>query len=239
MKNLISLISLVTFIIIAAASCSSPEPDSITSRTYDISDFKSLNLEVIGDIVYEQTDSFYLNAAGSSTLIDALNVSNNNGKLSIVLNDKDKFSKSKKELVIKVGSPSLESINLESIGKLHLKNSVQGNKLEITNKGIGEIKIDDCHVNTFMLTSKSVGSIEVKGSANDININMEGVGKIDCSEFKAKNAEVVSKGTGSVSVFAQERIDITLEGVGSVKYYGNPADVKTDISGIGKVERMD
>ena len=231
--------SLIILILFVSASCSNSEPDSTTSRTYDITDFKRLNLEVIGDIVYEQTDSFYLNADGSSTLIDALDVSNNNGTLSIILNDKNTFSKSKKELVIKVGSPSLESINLESIGKLHLKNSVQGNTLEITNKGIGEIKIDDCHVNTFKLTSKSVGSIEAKGSANLIEIDMEGVGTIDCSKFKAKNAEVESKGTGTVSVFAQEHIDISLKGVGNVKYYGNPANVETDISGIGKVERMD
>lgn len=222
-----------------AVACSSPEPDSTTSRTYDVVDFTSLNLQLIGDVVYEQSDSSYLNASGSSALIDALNVSNSGGKLSIELKDKNKFSGSKKKMVIKVGSPNIESINLESIGNLHLKNSVKGDKLEVTNKGIGQIKIDDCHVNSFDLTSKSVGLIEVKGSTNDLTINSEGVGQIDCSDFKANKVKVVSKGTGNLSVFAQQSIDITLKGVGNVDYYGNPAEVKTDISGLGKVKKMD
>ena len=221
MKRLLSLLSLTSLILFTAVSCSNSEPDSITSRTYDVTDFTSLNLELIGDIVYEQTDSFYLNASGSSTLIDALNVSNNKGKLSIELKDKRKFSGSKKELVIKVGSPSIESINLESIGKLHLKNYMDGDKLDITNNGIGQIIIDDCHVNTFSLTSKSVGLIEVKGSADDVNINSEGVGNIDCADFKAKRVKVVGKGTGNISVFAEESIDISLKGIGNVDYY-NP-----------------
>lgn len=239
MKRLIPLLSLSTLILFTAVSCSNSEPDSTTSRTYDVTNFTSLNLELIGDIIYEQTDSSYLNASGSSILIDALKVSNSNGKLSVELKDKQKFSGSKKELVIKVGSPNIESINFESIGKLRLKNSVKGDKLDITNNGIGQINIDDCHVNTFNLTSKSVGLIEVKGSANDVTINSEGVGQIDCSDFKANQVKVVSKGTGNLSVFAKESIDITLKGVGNVKYYGNPAEVKTDISGIGKVKNMD
>lgn len=239
MKKVLILFSLAALILFAAASCSNPEPDSITSKTYDISDFTSLNLELIGEVQYVQADSFYLNASGSSTLIDALSVSDGNGKLSIELKNREKYSNSKKELVIKISSPRLESVTFESIGSLHLKDYFEGDKLEITNKGIGQIKIDNCHVGTFKLRSESVGSIDVKGIANEVDIVSEGVGNINCSELKAKEAEVVCKGTGNISVFAQESIDITVKGIGNVKYYGNPSNVKTDISGLGKATAMD
>lgn len=239
MKKFLFPLSMAALILFAAASCTNTEPDSITSKTYDISDFSSLNLELIGEVQYVQADSSYLNASGSSTLIDALNVSNDNGKLSIELKNRDQYSNSKKELVIKVSSPRLESVTFESIGSLHLKDFIESDKLEITNEGIGQIKIDDCHVGTFKLTSKSVGSVEVKGTANEVIIKSEGVGNIDCSNLKAKEAEVVCKGTGNISVFAQESIDITVKGIGNVKYYGNPSKVNTDISGLGKATAMD
>ncbi len=138
-----------------------------------------------------------------------------------------------------MGSPHLQSINSKSIGTLHLKNYFESDQLSITNKGIGEISIDDCHVGTFNLTSKSVGSIDVKGTANETIIHSEGMGEIDCSEFKSEKTKVVSKGVGNLSVYAEKTIDISVTGIGNVSYYGNPEEVKTDISGIGKITRMD
>ena len=239
MKELPFFLSLWIFILFSAASCVDSGLDSNTSITYTVSDFSRLNLEVIGEVIYEQADSSYLNVSGSSTLIEALKVSDSKGELSIELKNKRKFSGGKKELVIRVGSLHLQSINSKSIGTLHLRNYFEGDKLNITNKGIGNIIIDDCHVRTFDLTSKSVGVIEVKGTSDEAFIHSEGLGDIDCSEFKTKNTKVVSKGTGDLSVNAQNSIDISITGIGNVNYYGNPEEVKTDISGIGKARKMD
>lgn len=239
MKNIKFFLSLTALVLLSAVSCTSSEPDSNTSKSYTISDFSSLNLEIIGQVYYEQSDSVYLNVSGSSNLIEALTVSDKKGKLSVDLKTKRKYSGGKSQLIIRVGSPQLKSINFQSVGTLHLKNNFEGDRLSITNKGVGEIIIDDCHVNTFSLTTKSVGSIKVKGSANTAVIDSEGIGKIDFSEFKSKKAKVTSKGAGDLSVYASESINISMKGIGNVSYYGNPSDVKTDISGLGKVTRKD
>ena len=227
----LSLVALVFF----AVSCTSSESDSDTSKTFTISDFSSLNVELVGEIIYEQSDSFYLNASGSSRLIEALDVSDKNGKLSIELKNKRKFSGNKRKLIIKVGSPQLQSINFQGVGKLNIRNHFKGDQLTITNKGVGEIMIDDCQVGSFKLTSQSVGNVEIKGTANEVFIEAEGIGNIDCSEFKAENAKVISKGAGNLSVYAEKSIDISLSGIGNVNYYGNPTEIKTDITGLGKV----
>lgn len=239
MKKLLFSLSFAAIILFAAPSCTNSEPDSITSKTYDISDFTSLNLQLIGEVQYVQADSSYLNVSGSSILIDALNVSDGKGKLTIELKNRQKYSNSKKELIIKLSSPRLEQVTFESIGSLHLKDHMESDKLEIINNGIGQIKVDDCHVSTFVLTSKSVGAVTVSGIANKVSISSEGIGNIDCSGLEAIETKVVSKGTGNISVFAQESIDISLKGIGNVKYYGNPSNVKTDISGMGKATSME
>ena len=239
MKKLILSLSLGVIILSSAVSCgNSNEKSSETLKTYEISDFSSLNLEVIGEVIYEQTDSFYMSASGSSNLVEALVVSNKNGKLSIDLKNKKRFSGNKKELVIHIGSPKLDIIHFNSVGKLHIKNYFEGDKLTIKNKGVGEIKIDDCNVNTFNLASLSVGTIEVQGTADKTVILSEGIGQIDCSKFLSINTKVESKGIGNLSVYAQESIDISITGIGNVEYYGNPAEIKENISGLGKVKKM-
>ncbi len=239
MKNYHLFLSLITLLLFSAISCTNSESDTKTSKNFTISDFTSLNLQIIGEVIYEQSDSYYLSASGNSKLIEALEISDGKGELSIELKNKRKFSGNKQSLIIRVGSPHLQSINFEGVGTLHLKNYFEGDQLNITNKGVGEIIIDDCNVDIFDLTSKSVGSIEIKGTANEASIQSEGVGNIDCSEFLSKRTKVINKGAGNLSAYAQESINIFIAGIGNVKYYGNPAEVITDISGIGKVKGMD
>ena len=236
MKKAIILFTAV-FILFSLMSCNDFKSDSITSKTYDISEFSSLNLELIGEVFYEQSDSAYLNISGSSNLIDALQVSDDNGTLSIKLRNKQKFT-GKKKLVVKVGSPHLSKVNFESIGTLRFKNKFIGDEVSINNKGVGEIVIDDFQVEKFNLNSKSIGSIKIKGTSNMTSINSVGLGEIDASEFKSKKVKVVSEGMENLSVYAEDSIDITMKGLGNINYYGNPAEVKTDISKLGKVNRI-
>lgn len=236
MKKAIILITAV-FILFSLMSCNDLKSDSNTSKTYDISEFTSLNLELIGEVFYEQSDSAYLNVSGSSILIEALKVSDDKRELSIELRNKRKFT-GKKKLVVRVGSPHLTKVNFESVGTLHIKNNFIGDELSINNKGVGEIIIDDCQVEKFNLISKSVGSIKIKGTSNLTYINSVGLGEIDASEFKSKRVKVVSEGMENLSVYSEESIDITMKGLGNINYYGNPADVKTDISKLGKVNRI-
>ena len=238
MKKLTYFFYPLIIAVMFSISCKSSEPDSQTSKTYDISDFTTLSLAIVGEVVYEQSDSLYLNVSGSSTLIEDLQVSDRGGKLSVELKNMKRYSNGKKELVVRVGSPNLETIIFDGVGTLQIPHRFQGEKLSITNNGVGHIKIDDCHVTDFNLTSRSVGSVEAKGTATETSILSEGIGKIDFSDFKSENTKVVSKGTGNLSVYAQKSIDISLSGIGNIKYYGNPENVKTDISGVGKITKM-
>ena len=236
MKKAIILFTAV-FTLFSLFSCNDLKSDSNTSKTYDISEFTSLNLELIGEVIYEQSDSTYLNVSGSSILIDALQVSDDNGALSIKLRNKQKFT-GKKKLVVKVGSPHLSKVNFESIGTLRFKNRFIGDEFSINNKDVGEIIIDDCQVEKFNLISKSIGSIKIKGTSNLTSINSVGLGEIDASEFKSKNVKVLSEGMENLSVYAENSIDITMKGLGNINYYGNPSEVNTDISKLGKVDRI-
>lgn len=233
-----STFSLAAIALILASSCTDPGNDTITSKTYNVSDFSSLELEVIGEVYYEQSDSAYLAASGSSALIDALEVSGSNGELTVEQKNKRSFSGSKKELTIRVGSPRLTSIDYRGVGTLHLKGHCEGESLTISDQGVGQMMIEDCHVGTFRLNSRSIGKVEIKGSATDTFIDLEGIGDIDCSEFRSKNVEGVSKGAGNLSVHAEESLEISISGIGSVKYYGDPSEVRSDISGLGKATKM-
>ena len=44
-------------------------------------------------------------------------------------------------------------------------------------------------------------------------------------------------GAGSISVYASERLDASVSGIGSIDYSGNPATVNRSVSGLGKISQ--
>ena len=228
---------LLAMALLPFAACSSSTAKE-TSKQFPVKNFTALELEVIGEVFYTQSDSVYMHVAGSADLIERLSVKDDNSTLKVELKDKKKFSMNKKELVIRIGSPQLTAVDFNSIGTFHLAKGFRGDALRIANNGVGTIKVEDCQVTTFALESKGVGTVVVQGTATDASIRSEGMGEVDCAALQAANVKVESKGVGNISVYAATSLDIKMSGVGNLKYYGNPADVKTDISGMGKATNM-
>jgi len=225
-------------ILLSVVSCSNSNTSANNKENFTVSNFSRLNLELLGDVYYEQSDSSYMTVSGSSDLIEKLKVSSNDGMLSVKLEDIKSFSLKRKELIVKIGSPQLEQIDFNSIGTFYISNLFKGNNLSITNNGVGKIKIDSCNVTSFHLNSNAVGSIEVKGSSQTSVIQSEGIGKIDCSSFKTLNTKVESKGIGDLAVYSQDSIEMVVLGTGHIRYFGNPVVVRSNISGLGKVTNM-
>ncbi len=224
--------------LLLGTACASDPTTSEGAKQFQVEEFSKLELEVLGEVTYTQSDSSYMEVSGSPDLIERLTVSDKGGTLKIELEDKKKFSMNKKELVIKLGSPRLTEVDFNSIGTFRLAKGFTGGDLRIENNGVGEIKVADCQVGTFALESKGVGTVVVQGTATDASIRSEGMGEVDCAALQAANVKVESKGVGNISVYAATSLDIKMSGVGNLKYYGNPADVKTDISGMGKATNM-
>ena len=89
--------------------------------------------------------------------------------------------------------------------------------------------------NGFFVSDNGVGNIALKGSADNLEIESEGVGNINTRDLKAQHVKVSSEGVGNISCYASGSIDIKSEGVGNVSYYGNP-ELKTIIkNGVGRV----
>lgn len=238
MKYLILFAGLAALLFLTTSSCKNLDSGPKTSKEYTVSEFSNLNLEVVGDIYYEQSDDHYMKVSGGSNLIENLIVENEDGNLSIKLKDKNRYSSNKNNLVIRLGSPQLESVKFNSVGEFQIKDHFKGEKLMIVNNGVGEIEIDDCELYSFNLVSNGIGQVEVKGSSEHTFINSQGVGSIDCSKLKSQNTIVECQGIGSISAYASKSIDLSIMGIGNVKYYGNPDEIKQNISGMGKATNM-
>jgi hypothetical protein len=103
------------------------------------------------------------------------------------------------------------------------------------NSGAGSATISGLSGGDFALENNGVGSITVSGRADDLSITLAGAGKIDTAGLDARDATVDNDGVGSVRVRARGNLTATVNGVGEIRYAGNPAHVQSQVNGVGHI----
>lgn len=80
--------------------------------------------------------------------------------------------------------------------------------------------------------------INIKGKTRDFSVDASGASSIHCYELLTENTTLEISGGGDAEVFASQSLTVSISGAGDVKYKGNPASVKQDISGAGEVSKV-
>jgi hypothetical protein len=104
-----------------------------------------------------------------------------------------------------------------------------------SSSGASEVKIADANSGDLKLASTGADSIEAAGKAKSVTISTTGAGNVDTSKLTTEKAKVEISGAANVDVYASEQLDVTVSGVGSVTYRGNPKVVNKNVSGVGSV----
>jgi hypothetical protein len=139
------------------------------------------------------------------------------GELVITI-DNEKNVRFKSDSKIFVTMPALKAFRVEGAGLAEL-NNILGDRMDIQFEGAGRLVAN--------------------GKVKMLKLNAQGVGDIDTKALLAQHANVNFEGIGRVKVYASERLDATVEGMGSLNYYGNPKTVNKTAEGIGSVKAGD
>jgi len=94
-----------------------------------------------------------------------------------------------------------------------------------------EITISD--LNEFKLVG--VGNMELSGDFQDeLLIALTGVGNVNAYDTEIGACDIVSTGIGDCRVNVRDELNVTISGVGSVYYRGNPS-ITQNVSGMGNL----
>jgi len=103
--------------------------------------------------------------------------------------------------------------------------------------GAGETTITHMSGDSLDVRFGGAGSLKAEGTVHNLSLHVGGVGSIDTRELHAETATVNVGGVGSVKVWASNRLDASLGGVGSLTYYGDPKTVNTNGGGLGSISK--
>jgi opacity protein-like surface antigen len=106
-------------------------------------------------------------------------------------------------------------------------------------EGAGEVKLNQIRGERLDVNYRGAGSMRINGEVKTFRMQAEGVGEVDAKALVANDADVQFRGVGDVSVFARNRLDAVVQGMGNLTYYGKPRTVNKSAQGIGSVRAGD
>jgi hypothetical protein len=155
-----------------------------------------------------------LTVRGDARFVKELRSEVVDGELRLRLDD-NKFKSRHDDPRVVITMPSLRALDVEGAGEIQL-NGIRGERLDVNYRGAGSMDING-EVKTFRMTAEGVGAVDAKALvANDVDVRFRGI--------------------GDVSVYARNRLDAVVQGMGSLTYYGKPRTVNKSASGIGSVQ---
>ena len=188
----------------------------MVERDFQVAEFTSLNISGAFNITWRESADVSVTVVMQENLFEHLSVSVTGGTLA--LESERGFSVSVGNTPrLYINSPLIEGISSEGAVTASDWDTVHSQNFTINVEGAANIDLE-MEVNTLNLVSAGAANINLTGNVDNANLRIDGA--------------------GNVEITVSEQLDVVLNGVGRVRYRGNPV-VTRDISGIGTVSRAD
>jgi hypothetical protein len=179
--------------------------------------FKSISVQGPISVTVDAGTTQSLTVRGSDKFVKGLASEVVDGELRVHMLDKS-FTTNKSDQRIIITMPELRAFSAEGAGEIKL-NNIRGDRLDVNYKG--------------------AGSMGITGQVKSFRMKAEGVGEVNTKALIANDVDIDFQGIGDVQIYAKDKLDVAVQGMGSVKYFGRPRTVNKSVAGLGSVSAGD
>jgi Putative auto-transporter adhesin, head GIN domain len=182
------------------------------TETRNVSDFSAVVMYGSGQLIVDHGDVEALTITGDDNLLPYLTSDVQNGKLSLGTKPNTSIT-NRVQIVYHLTVKKLDAVESYGSGSADV-NGVATDKLSVTTKGSGNVK--------------------VAGKVTTQEISLSGSGDYNAENLDSRQASVQASGSGSATVRVSDSLNVQLNGSGSVGYHGDPSLTKA-VNGSGRV----
>ncbi len=140
-----------------------------------------------------------------------------------------------KHYKILVTFKDLEKLEMNGIGKLRCRDTLQLSHLDVRQAGIGNLELI-LNAKELNGTFDAVGKVRLIGRVRNADLEMNGIGKLYAYDLIAEHLTIERNGIGKAEVHATQSLVVENSGIGSVRYRGNPEHIRKDPAAIGRIK---
>ncbi len=108
---------------------------------------------------------------------------------------------------------------------------------KLESNGAGEIRIDGLTGGEGDFEFAGAHEVTATGTLDKLKIELSGAGSADFRKVISREADVTVNGAGNIEVHVAEDLRAEVNGVGAIRYTGDPQKVDSDLHGLGTISR--
>ncbi len=230
MKSKIFITMLVVSIFSVTALAQ--EEQDWPSKTYEVGEFTQIKLEGGFKVYLIQGDECEVTVKTTNAdVFDNIKINNNQKEVFIQM-DASIFQYRRVSLYITF--KTLEKLKIEGGVNLNTNGFLDLNNFAVHIEGGANVDLDMKAVNVDVYGEGGF-IFELKGVAERLNVTIKGAGHVSANELKTKDVSFIVAGFGTGSVYATKSLYAKIEGVGKLRYKGDPK-IDQYIDGLGSVK---
>ena len=205
---------------------------SVISESRSVSGFTHIMLKGGGRVSVEVTGEESLTIEAEENLMPLLTSEVEDGVL--VLASSEDISPTQ-DIVYAITVDGLSGVTIQGSGELSAPD-VETSAFEAIASGSGELFLPNLNTQELVVRITRPRDAEVSGSASHLELDVSGSGSYLGQDLVAMTANVDNSGSGDATVNVSDNLKATLNGSGSIIYYGEPESVDSSVSGSGEIE---
>jgi len=140
------------------------------------------------------------------------------------------------EVKVEIYTQHLDSFVNSGTGHIASRDTFEMENLFILNEGVGSIEYT-AKAKSIVAKNRGVGSLDLYGHTDQLYAVNEGVGSMNTNELIARMVKARNSGVGSMELYASDSLDLSNDGIGSIRYRGSGKVYSERNEGIGSIRR--
>lgn len=208
---------------------------NVVTEARNVSDFDQVILNGTGKVIVTQGSTESLEIEAEDNIMDeltstvrgntlTLGYTEHFWQISIIPNQ---------TIIYHLSVIDLNEITLNGANDLEI-DTLETDSIVIDLNGAGKVDIGALMAQSLEVTISGTGSMTIAGQVDAQTVKIEGTGNYQAGDLQTSSTEIQIDGLGNGTVWATDELNITINGGGSLNYYGTP-NVMQDINGLGDI----
>lgn len=145
---------------------------------------------------------------------------------------------SKNKIRIKIEYEHVEELRITGAAMVQNEGYIEEKELNLRMDGAGMIDVK-IRTEFIKVMLSGAGVVKIAGVTDRQELNLSGAGSLKALNLESRSCKVAVSGLGGAEIYVTGDLDARIEGIGGIKYDGNPLNVKTEINGLGKIRPLE
>ncbi len=208
----------------------------VITEPREVKDFNEVSLRGFGDLLIQQGDEEELIVEAEESLLPNIITEVRDHRLNIEYRSSLGLEQSRRPIVYHLTMREIQGVDISGSGSLEAEN-IKANLLNMGVSGSARLQIDGLEAVKLVMHISGTGKVEITGNVPEQEISVSGSGHVQAWGLTSSDVKVNVSGSAGVTVRAKKTLDVTISGIGTVEYLGDPK-VQKHISGIGVLHNL-